>query len=106
VLALPANVTSWEWEQARSRCLEWAVACRICGKALRPDAPPRSRWSSSVDHIIPRAVFMDERRFDLQTQRFLCLDPSNLQAVHAKCNGRKGKRRQRQVAPLIRSQEW
>lgn len=102
-MRLPPNVTAWEWEKARARVLEYAHACAICGKSLDPDAPPRSRWASSVDHKIPRAVF---RSLDLQTQRYLCLDPSNLQAVHNSCNPRKGKRQHRQVAPRPQSQRW
>ena len=49
---------------------------------------------------------MQEGRFDLQTQRFLCLDPSNLQVLHNACNARKGKRPFRKVAPLKTSQNW
>jgi len=100
---LPTSVSAWEWEKAREQALQWAHVCAICGNSLHPDATPRSRWSSSVDHKIPRSVF---RHFDLETQRFLCLDPSNLQVVHVKCNSRKRDRRQRQIAPRIRSQIW
>jgi 5-methylcytosine-specific restriction endonuclease McrA len=102
-MRLPKNVTAWEWERARSRVIASSRVCAICGRELWPDAPPRSRWSTAVDHKIPRASF---RTFDLRTQRFLCLDPSNLQAAHARCNGRKGKKRQRAVQSRLQSQVW
>jgi len=100
---LPANVSPWEWEQVRARVIAAAQACAICGRELFPDAPPRSRWSTSVDHKVPRAVFAG---MDLQTQRQLTLDPQNLQAVHARCNSRKGKRSMRQSVPRPQSQKW
>jgi 5-methylcytosine-specific restriction endonuclease McrA len=103
MMKLPSNVTSHEWEMVRRRVIAAAHACAICGRPLDPYAPPRSRWSTSVDHRIPRALF---RNADPRTQRLLCLDVDNLQAVHARCNSRKGKRRQAQVVPRPQSQEW
>jgi 5-methylcytosine-specific restriction endonuclease McrA len=100
---LPPNVTSWEWEQVRSRVIAAARACAICGGQLFPDAPPRSRWSTAVDHRIPRKVF---RHLDPATQRRLTLDPENLQAAHAGCNARKGARPQQLVHARPQSQVW
>ena len=102
-MRLPANVTAHEWGNARARVVAEASVCAICGRALYPDAPPRSRWSTNVDHKVPRAAF---RNLDLETQRFLTLDPSNLQAAHQRCNGRKGKRAQKLVVPRLQSQLW
>jgi 5-methylcytosine-specific restriction endonuclease McrA len=103
MMRLPPGVTSRDWQKTRQKVIEWAEVCAICGKSLLPDAPPRSRWSTSVDHRLPRAAF---RNLDPKTQRFLCLDPSNLQATHNACNARKGKRRQQTVAPRPQSRKW
>jgi 5-methylcytosine-specific restriction endonuclease McrA len=103
MMLLPRGVTAWEWEKTRARVIKNAQVCAICGRSLNPDAPPRSAWSTSVDHKVPRAAFLG---LDLRTQRHLTLDPSNLQAVHAKCNSKKGKRRQQTVAPRPQSQVW
>jgi 5-methylcytosine-specific restriction endonuclease McrA len=103
MMRLPPNVTAWEWEQTRAKVIENAQVCAICGKSLYPDAPPRSKWSTSVDHKLPRAVL---RTLDLKAQRHYTLDPSNLQALHNTCNARKGKRRQRIVAPRPQSRVW
>ncbi len=100
---LPPGVTDRQWRTVRAQVLATAVACAICGKALRPDAPPRSRWSSAVDHRLPLAAF---RRLDPEAQRRLALTPSNLQAAHAGCNARKRDRPQRRTHPRPRSQEW
>jgi 5-methylcytosine-specific restriction enzyme A len=48
-----------------------ATRCGICGDGPRPDDP------YVVDHILPRAHGGTD-------------DPSNLQAAHRSCNGRKG----------------
>jgi 5-methylcytosine-specific restriction endonuclease McrA len=48
-----------------------ASACGICGEGPRADDP----WV--VDHIVPRAHGGGD-------------EPSNLQAAHRSCNGRKG----------------
>ena len=103
MMSLPPNVTAWEWEKTRAKVIETAQVCALCGRSLDPDAPPRSAWSTSVDHKVPRAAF---RNLDPKTQRFLCLDASNLQAVHNKCNAKKGKSRQRRAVPRPQSQEW
>jgi 5-methylcytosine-specific restriction endonuclease McrA len=102
-LSLPPGVTRGEWEQARAGVLATAATCAICGRPLVPDAPPRSPWSTSVDHIISR---QSARRLDLETQRFLALDPSNLQPVHSRCNSLKGRRARARRPRLVTSQRW
>ncbi len=103
MMRLPPNVTAWEWEKVRRRVIDAAHVCALCGRELYPDAPPRSRWSTSVDHKISRAAF---RNLDPELQRELCLDPENLQAAHNTCNARKGRRAQSRVMPRPQSQEW
>jgi 5-methylcytosine-specific restriction endonuclease McrA len=102
-MKLPSNVTSHEWETVRRQVLAAAEVCAICGRALQPTAPPRSRWSSSVDHRLPRAAL---RHLGPAEQRRLILTPSNLQAVHYKCNSGKRDRPQMQVFPRPQSQRW
>lgn len=72
--------TGHRWRQVRSAVLAAASHCAECGLPLRPDAPPRSRWSSSVDHIVKLE------------HGGAPLDPRNLQAVHLGCNTAKENR--------------
>jgi hypothetical protein len=84
----------------RERVLAGAQACSICGLALDWDAPPRSRWAPSVDHVLPvsRTVGLDEL-----TRSRLATDPGNLRPVHYGCNARRGNRRRR---PRRTSRSW
>jgi len=102
-MKLPAGVTSWQWERVRAQVLAVAEVCALCGRALQPDAPPRSRWSSSVDHRLARKTF---ERLDRETQARLCLTPANLQAAHVACNSKKRDRPQQVVQPRPQSQRW
>lgn len=69
---------SAKWKRVRAVVLRQATHCAVCGLALVPDARPRSRWSSSVDHIVP--LERGGAPFDL----------GNLRAVHLGCNARLG----------------
>jgi hypothetical protein len=53
---------------------------------LCPNAPPRSRWSTSVDHVYPLADL------DLNSAegRALATNPAFLVAAHTGCNSRRG----------------
>lgn len=73
-----------EWR----RSLAWAALCRqvyseesLCWICLAPvdfGAPPRTRWSKSVDHIKP-----------VTSHPHLVLVRSNLRLAHVGCNSRK-----------------
>jgi 5-methylcytosine-specific restriction endonuclease McrA len=91
----------YAWEQVRKLVLANASHCAVCGRPLNADAPPRSRWSSSIDHILPLKAM---RALDGATQRRLALDPANLRAVHLTCNSRRGA--QRTPKPRRTSREW
>lgn len=54
--------------------------CHWCRRLIDLDAPPRTRWSFSVDHLIARAN--GGARYDL----------SNLATAHYGCNSSKGAR--------------
>lgn len=89
-MRLPPNVTRWEWDQARRVVLAYAEVCAICGDPLIPEAAPRSRMHTEVDH---RLSLKSLRHLPLELQRQMALDPTNLQASHKCCNVRKGARR-------------
>jgi hypothetical protein len=62
----------------REKVLSDATHCSICGGLLDFDAPARSKWSPSVDHVDPLALGGDP--FAL----------SNLRASHLGCNASRG----------------
>ena len=73
------------WKRARARAIPGAVRCELCGGMLVPGAMPRTRWSTTVDHVVPLA------RLDLSTAegRTAALDPENLRVAHCGCNSRR-----------------
>jgi hypothetical protein len=80
--------------KARERVLAGAQVCAICGGALDWNAPPRSRWAPSVDHLLPVSR---TRGLDDATRRHLANDPAGLRPAHVGCNAKRGNGRQRQV---------
>ena len=80
------------WRAVSARVLRDASVCWLCGLALDFDAPARSRWSPSVDHVLSLHAM---RNFDEATQRRMALDPANLRAAHYGCNSRRGARAKR-----------
>lgn len=87
----------WESARPRSRArkaiLANATHCAICGGPLNPDAPPRTPWSSTVDHQQPRSRGGDH------------FDPANLRAAHLKCNSSRGDGTRKRPQPA-RSRRW
>jgi 5-methylcytosine-specific restriction endonuclease McrA len=75
------------WRQVRAEVLAVATNCGICHQRIDFDAPPRSRWSPSVDHIVS---LHDTTDLDPAERRRLALDRRNLRAVHYSCNSRRG----------------
>jgi hypothetical protein len=90
----------YAFQKVRARVLAGAQSCALCGGPLDFDAPPRSRWSPSVDHRLPvsRTRGLDER-----TRRRLANDPAGLRAVHYGCNSA---RRDRRSRPAHVSRSW
>jgi 5-methylcytosine-specific restriction endonuclease McrA len=72
---------------ARKEVLRDATHCAICGLPLDFDAPARSRWSPSVDHIIPVSK---TKGWDDETRKRLAEDPQYMRPAHYGCNSRRG----------------
>ena len=90
----------YRFRQVRARVLAGAQACALCGLALDWDAPPRSRWAPSADHVLPVSRTAGLPEF---TRERLALDPENLRPVHYGCNSKRGNRRPR---PRHVSRAW
>jgi 5-methylcytosine-specific restriction endonuclease McrA len=73
---------SYEYQQLAKRLCRSASECAICGRVLLHDAPPRSPWSPSLDHLMPVA-FGGTNALE------------NLRVVHVSCNSRRGARQPR-----------
>jgi 5-methylcytosine-specific restriction endonuclease McrA len=84
----------YAYRKVADRILSMATVCAICGRPLDFNAPARSRWSPSVDHVLPvsRTAGLPEL-----TRERLATDPENLRATHYGCNARRGNRRRRRV---------
>lgn len=87
------------WRRVRSQVLAQATVCSICGRALDFEAPPRSRWAPSADHMVSNKT---TRRLDEVTRRQMALDPSNLRPTHYGCNSRRGAGQRRVVRKTSR----
>jgi 5-methylcytosine-specific restriction endonuclease McrA len=57
--------------------------CALCGHPIDYDAPPRTRWSFSLEHVVSLA------------HGGSLLDPANVTAAHYGCNSRRGGRTRR-----------
>lgn len=57
--------------------------CALCGHPIDYGAPPRTRWSFSLDHILSLAHGGD------------LLDPDNARSAHYSCNSARGGRTRR-----------
>jgi hypothetical protein len=66
--------STYKWQRLARRLVLQATTCAICGRVLPKDAPPRSPYSPSVDHIVPLALGGAP------------FEPANLQVVHLSCN--------------------
>lgn len=90
----------YAYRKVRARVLDGAQVCALCGGPLDWDAPPRSRWAPSVDHVLPVSR---TRGFDSETRRRLALDPAGLRPVHYGCNARRRDGRRQSARRVSRS---
>lgn len=79
------------WKRARARAIRGAVRCELCGGMLVPGAMPRTRWSATVDHVVP----LSRLALDTAEGRRAAIDPGNLRVAHYGCNSRRGAGRRR-----------
>lgn len=63
-------IRTYRWQQLAKRVLAEEPLCYLCGLPIDHEAPPRSRYSPSVDHVIP------------WTQGGGVYDRANLRAAH------------------------
>lgn len=70
------------------------LPCSLCGLPIDWSAPPRTRWSFSLDHI------------EALANGGAPLDPANHQPAHYGCNSRKGDRLGGAVVPSVTSRAW
>ena len=70
---------SAQWKALRLRIIAASTHCWLCREPLT-SAPWPSRWSSTVDHVVPRHHGGD------------VFDPDNLRAAHLGCNSSRGAR--------------
>jgi len=49
-------IRTYRWQQLAKRVLAEEPLCYLCGLPIDHEAPPRSRYSPSVDHVIPLAA--------------------------------------------------
>ncbi len=90
-----------EWNRVRAQVLATSSICWLCGKAVDFDAPPRSRWSPSVDHVLPISKM---RHLPMDEQKRLALDPTLLRTAHYGHNSGRGNRKP--TRPRRRSRSW
>ena len=77
----PGRADNTQWRRARAAAIAAARGlCQLCGRALVPGAPRNSPAETCVDHITPLYLGGSP------------LDPSNLRAVHRRCNGGRPRR--------------
>ena len=81
-----------QYEKLRAQVRTEEPNCCHCGQPIDHTAPPRTRWSFSVEHLIPVSI-----RPDLKLGR------SNARACHYGCNSKRGNRT---PEPLIASERW
>jgi hypothetical protein len=91
----------YAYRQVRERILRDAQVCYLCAGELDFDAPPRSRWAPTIDHVLPVSAL---RNLDSRTARRLAIDPSGLRPAHYGCNAARGNGRNHR--PRHASRSW
>jgi 5-methylcytosine-specific restriction endonuclease McrA len=67
-------ITGRPWRTASAKVRALGLPCWLCGIPIDYQAPARTRWSYSTDHVIPR------------NHGGSLLDPTNLRPAHYGCN--------------------
>lgn len=79
------------YKNQRATFLQTNTICALCGQPLDYDAPPKTRWAPTIDHILALTNGGDP------------YDQRNWQAAHHGCNSSKGARAPK---PSPRSRRW
>jgi len=95
------NLYDRQYRNVRARVIAGTQVCAICGGPIDHDAPPRSRWAPTADHLLPVSR---TRGLDTELRQRLARDPSMLRCVHFACNARRGNGRRDR--PRRVSREW
>ena len=77
------------WQLLRRVMIPAASLWALCGRPLIHDAPPRSKWTPTLDHIVPLSRGGDP------------YDTANLRVVHYGCNASRGNGTRR-----VTSRDW
>jgi 5-methylcytosine-specific restriction endonuclease McrA len=78
-----------EWNAARAAVLKRSSVCALCGDPLDFNAPARTRWSPTVDHIVPLSA---TESLGPALHKRMASDLRNLRAMHYGCNSARGNR--------------
>lgn len=100
VVAVSRLGRDYQYRKVRERVLRGAQVCHIYGEPLDWDAPPRSRWAPTVDHVVPVSSLRD---MDPRAARRIAIDPSLMRPAHYGCNASRGANRSK---PKHVSREW
>lgn len=66
------------YRQLRTKQRNKGLPCWLCGLPIDYHAPPRTRWSFTLDHVIPRSLGGDP------------LSEANSRSAHYSCNSSRG----------------
>lgn len=70
--------TGHTWRKLSDQVRKEESNCWLCGVMIDMHAAPRTRWSFSVDHVVPASI-----------DPSLALVRGNLRAAHYGCNARR-----------------
>lgn len=73
-----SELNRYAYRQLRDKQRAKHLPCWICGLPIDYHAPPRTRWSFSLDHVVPRSLGGD------------ALSEANARSSHLSCNSGRG----------------
>lgn len=74
---MPLGRDTRRYRQLRAELFLTRPCCWWCDLAIKWDAPPRSRWAPSIDHLIPLSLGGAPE------------DPDNMVVAHYGCNSQR-----------------
>ena len=87
---------AWAYRQLCAQVRAEEHVCWLCGRAIDVTLPARTRWSWSLDHVVPISCGGAP------------LDRANARAAHLACNAGRGNRppARRQAPQVVTSRHW